>query len=195
MAKTKKQPSWDELYNLASTQDGLFAAAQAKDMGYSDQLLYHYVKTDQIQRVLRGVYRLKHFPPSEHEDLTGIWLWTERQAIFSHQTALALHDLSDILPSNITLTLPIEWKTRRVRFPKGVIPYYQIIPKQDLTWYGAIPVTTPVRTVIDCANAGVEPKIIKQAVQEGISRGLFSPDLLAETLSICAALSKSKQKK
>ncbi len=42
----------------------------------------------------RGVYRLVHFPVGDHEDLTAVWLWSEREGVFSHETALALHDLS-----------------------------------------------------------------------------------------------------
>jgi len=50
--------------------------------------------------VRRGVYRLEHFPAGEHEDLVALWLWTDRAGVFSHETALALHGLSDTLPSN-----------------------------------------------------------------------------------------------
>ena len=30
----------------------------------------------------------------------AVWLWSEQAGVFSHQTALALHDLSDILPAD-----------------------------------------------------------------------------------------------
>lgn len=57
-------------------------------------------------RVRRGVYRLVHFPAGDHEDLTAVWLWSQHEGVFSHETALALHDLSDVLPSRAHLTLP-----------------------------------------------------------------------------------------
>jgi hypothetical protein len=44
--------------------------------------------------VRRGIYRLVHFPAGQHEELVVAWLWSERVGIVSHQTALALHELS-----------------------------------------------------------------------------------------------------
>ncbi|HEY0713455.1 MAG TPA: hypothetical protein VGF45_12330 [Polyangia bacterium] len=45
-------------------------------------------------------------PPSQpdwdvlYEELVTAWLWSDRAAVLSHQTALALHGLSDILPAH-----------------------------------------------------------------------------------------------
>jgi hypothetical protein len=36
-----------------------------------------------------------HFPAGEHEEPVVVWLWSERQGVFSHQTALGLHGLSE----------------------------------------------------------------------------------------------------
>jgi hypothetical protein len=46
------------------------------------------------------VLRLAQFPPSDHEDLVPLWLWAQKLGVFSHETALFLHDLSDVLPAN-----------------------------------------------------------------------------------------------
>ena len=40
--------------------------------------------------------------------------------MFSHETALALHELSDVLPGTIHLTLPAHDAKRRLRVPPGV---------------------------------------------------------------------------
>jgi predicted transcriptional regulator of viral defense system len=42
-----------------------------------------------------------HFRASEHEELVTAWLWSERAGVMSHQTALSLHGLSDVLPAQI----------------------------------------------------------------------------------------------
>jgi hypothetical protein len=34
------------------------------------------------------------------------WLWSDKQGVFSHQTALALHGLSDTLSAKAHLSLP-----------------------------------------------------------------------------------------
>jgi predicted transcriptional regulator of viral defense system len=69
-------------------------------------LLAHYQKTGRIARIRRGIYRLVHFPSGEQEELVTAWLWTDSQGVLSHQTALALHGLSDVLPAKIHLAAP-----------------------------------------------------------------------------------------
>jgi predicted transcriptional regulator of viral defense system len=104
-ASPESNPSWDRLFELALGQDGHFTTQQAAQSGYSSQLLVKYLKNGRIKRVRRGVYRIVHFPAAEHEDLAAIWLWSEHAGVFSHETALLLHDLGGVLPSKVHLTL------------------------------------------------------------------------------------------
>src|SRR5688572_30913165 len=106
------RPDWNRLYETASSQGGLFTTQQAVTAGHSSQLLLHHLRAGRIVRVRRGIYRLVHFPPSEHEGLVEIWLWSEQAGVFSHETALGLHDLSDALPAKLHLTLPRAWRSR-----------------------------------------------------------------------------------
>ena len=141
-------PRWSQLYETAAAQEGHFTTAQAAEAGYYPQLLTKYLKNGRIVRVRRGVYRLVHFPPGDHEDLVVVWLWSDRAGVFSHETALALHQLSDALPSRAHLTLPVAWKSRRLQLPTGVVPHFADLADGDRTWAGAVQITTPARTVI-----------------------------------------------
>ncbi len=175
--KTEKRndgPCWNQLYETAASQEGLFTTAQAADAGYYPQLLRKYLKNGRIVRIRRGIYRLVHFPPGEHEDLIVIWLWSNRTGVFCHETALAIHQLSDILPTKAHLMLPKSWKSRRLQVPTGVKLHFTDLSDSDRTWVGVVQVTTPARTVNDCAQAGVSPMLIRQAIDEGIRRGLFT---------------------
>src|SRR4051812_43351420 len=107
------RPRWDQLYETAASQSGYVTTRQAAKAGYSSQLLNKHVHAGRIVRVRRGLYRLVHFPASDHEELTVTWLWFESAGVFSHQTALSLHGLSDALPGQLHLTLPAEWRRRR----------------------------------------------------------------------------------
>ena len=167
-------PRWSQLYETASAQEGLFTTAQAAEAGYYPQLLTKYLKNGRIIRVRRGVYRLVHFPPGDHEDLVVIWLRSERAGVFCHETALAMHQLSDALPAKAHLMLPNSWKSRRLQVPAGVILHFSDLADIDRTWVGSVQVTTPARTVNDCAEAGVSPGLVQQAMYEGIQRGLFT---------------------
>jgi len=178
--KTEKHggPRWTELYETAAAQEGHFTTAQAAGAGYYPQLLTKYLNNGKIVRTRRGVYRLVYFPPGDHEDLVVIWLWSQRRGVFSHETALALHQLSDVLPAKVQLTLPAAWKSSRSQPPPGVVRHFFDLPAADRAWAGAVQVTTPARTVIDCARAAVPPLIVKQAVDQGIHRGLFTTAMI-----------------
>lgn len=171
---THDGPRWSQLYETAAAQEGHFTTAQAAEAGYYPQLLTKHLKSGRIVRVRRGVYRLVYFPPGDHEDLVVIWLWSDRAGVFSHETALALHQLSDALPSKAHLTLPASWMSRRLQLPAGVVSHFADLADDDCMWAGAVQITTPARTVIDCAQAGVSPGLIGQAIDEGLHRGLFT---------------------
>ncbi|HXP90875.1 MAG TPA: type IV toxin-antitoxin system AbiEi family antitoxin domain-containing protein, partial [Fibrobacteria bacterium] len=168
------------LYEVAAVQEGLFTARQAIEAGYSLPLLVHHRRAGNIARLRRGIYRLVQFPASEHEELVAIWLWSEQQGVVSHQNALLLHELSDVLPSQIHLTLPAAWRPRRLRVPEGVVVYHADVSPDERTWFGAVPITTPRRTLMDCARDGIDPKLLRQAVKQALARGHLSKRQLEE---------------
>ena len=186
MAKVlPNRPEWDRLYETAAGQAGLFTTQQAAEAGYSPQLLVHYVHSRKALRVHRGIYRLVHFPAGEHEELVAAWLWSEQQGVVSHQTALALHGLSDALPAHVHLTLPSAWRRRRFRVPADVVLHHDDVPPADRSWFGAVPTTNPIRTLNDCARAGLSPEFLRQAAQQALRRGLVRK---AELVAVKKAL-------
>jgi len=169
-------PNWDRLFDFALGQDGHFTTKQAKAAGYSPQLLIKYLKSGRIIRVMRGVYRVVHFPAGENEELTMFWLWAECAGVFSHETALSLHQLSDALPRQAHLTLPVNWAKRRLRVPKGLVLYFAEVPKRERIDLGAIPITTVWRTLIDCVAVHVSPDLLEQAIRQARARGLIDKE-------------------
>jgi len=169
----KSAPNWDRLFDFAVGQEGQFTTRQAAVAGYSPQLLAKYLNNGRIVRVRRGVYRIVHFPAGEHEDLATIWLWSEREGVFSHETALMLHSLSDALPRKVHLTLPMAWAKRRLRVPKDVLVHFADVPKSDRVEVGSLPITNVHRTLLDCVDAHVSPELIEAAVRQARQRGLL----------------------
>jgi predicted transcriptional regulator of viral defense system len=167
-------PSWDALFEIAQSQLGYFTTAQAASAGYSPQLLHKYLQNRKAKRVRRGIYRLVHFPASQEEDLVPLWLWANQLGVFSHETALALHDLSDILPSRVHMTVPEDWRSRRLKVPVGLVLHYADLDENDLTNAAAVPITAPERTLQDCIDEGIVPDLGQQAVREARQRGLIS---------------------
>ncbi|MEA2561134.1 MAG: hypothetical protein QOH06_2638 [Acidobacteriota bacterium] len=182
MGTVASLPDWDALFDVAQAQGGFFTTEQAAMAGYSPQLLHKYIGNGKVVRVRRGIYRLVHFPAGEHEDLVVLWLWAEQAGVFSHETALALHDLSDVLPSKVHMTLPASWRQRRLRVPAGVFLYYADLGAVDRTGFSAVPITTPRRTLQDCAEENISPDLVRQAVLQARHRGLISEKDAVELL-------------
>jgi predicted transcriptional regulator of viral defense system len=167
----RKKPDWRGLSQIAYSQGGYFRTAQAASAGFSNQLLRKHRLAGRFVRSLRGVYRLVDVPLGEHDDLMELWLWSEEVGVFSHETALALHELSDALPSRVHMTVPRSWSRRSA--PRLLALHYANVPAGDRTWVGSIPVTTVARTLRDAVDAGIDPDLIAQAIAEGKARKLL----------------------
>lgn len=46
------------------------------------------------------------------------------------------------------------------------------VPPSDRAWFGAVPLTTPRRTLNDCAQSGLSPEQLRLAAQQALRRGL-----------------------
>lgn len=180
-------PDWDALYEAATAQAGHFTTAQAAQAGYSGPLLHKHRRAGRIRRVQRGIYRLVHYPPTEHEEFVAHWLWSARAGVFSHQTALALHGLSDLLPMRVHLTLPASWAERRLRIPKGLVLHFSDIQRKSRSWAGPVPLTVPERTLEDCAAIGLAPDLLRQAARQALDRSLVSRTSLSGVRSALRA--------
>lgn len=169
-----KGPDWDALYSMAETQAGHFTTGQAAEAGYSLPLLQKYLASGRINRARRGIYRVVHFPSTEYEALVVYWLWTDKVGCFSHETALALHELSDVLPETTHITVPANWRRRRLRIPDGLVMHYQDIGDSDRAWLEMVPITAVARTIGDCIDSHLAPDLVRQAIEEARERGLIS---------------------
>ena len=176
LAASEVSPNWEALYAIASQQGGHFTTVQAGAAGYSPQLLHKYLASRKFRRVRRGIYRIVHFPDADHEDLIVHWLWAEQEGVFSHQTALALHELSDVLPAKIHMTLPNAWKRRRLRVPDGLVLHHDDVVDRHRQWHGVVPLTSPWRTIRDCIDAHLSPDLVEQAIRQARQRGLISKE-------------------
>lgn len=167
-------PNHDQLYQFAEMQAGHFTTAQARAAGFSHALLSYHVHTGLFERICHGVYRLKRFPASPHEDLFIAWLRAGNHAVISHDSALALYDLSDLLPNEVHLTVA---RTASRRHP-GLRLHTNRLEPADVTYYAGLPVTTVPRTIADVAASGLSEELIHQAIQEALRRGLMTTSQL-----------------
>ena len=174
MPRPARDSPWQSLFKLAAKQEGLFSARQATSVGCSQQLLAKYVTSGRVERVQRALYRIVDFPAGEHEDLVAVWLWSRNEGVFSHETALFLHNLSDALPVRAHITVPSAWKAREIQIPDDVAMYYGTVADRDRAWVGPLPVTSVRRTLSDCLDTSVSAELVAQASVQAAERGLIT---------------------
>ncbi len=167
------------LESEAYQQSGYFTARQARSHGVSRQLLDHHVRRGRFERVRRGLYRVHGFPTAEHDEMREAWMAVGiPDALLSHESALALLDLSDNIPDAVHLLLAR--RHRGLRRPPGVIvhthPDDENIPT---VWRDGLPLTAPTRTLLDIADR-IQPEQMAMAMGQALRRGLLTTDQLEE---------------
>jgi len=170
----RRAPDYDGLYEIAENQVGYFTASQARDVGFSWERLSSNAKTGLFLRVARGVYRLSRFPGSAYEDLFVAWLRTGRNAVISHESALSVYELTDVLPGDIHVIVPRTASRRR----KGIRQHTNQLAPDEITRREGLPVTTVARTIADVSISGLAEEQVQQAIRESLQRGLTSQNEL-----------------
>ncbi|MBR3933090.1 MAG: hypothetical protein IKJ68_04180 [Clostridia bacterium] len=91
-----------ELKTIAINNGGIIETKIAAEHGISKAMLCKLCKENKIQRIIKGQYIL---PDDMQDELLSISKRSEK-IIFSHETALFLHGISDRTPFEHTITAP-----------------------------------------------------------------------------------------
>ena len=182
--KLDPQDNARALYLIAAAQGGCFTTAQARQAGYAYSQQHFHVARGNWLKIERGLFRLRGFPTVEREDLIRWSLWSHNrkgtpQAVVSHDTALAVHGLSDIMPARIHLTVH---RGFRKRVPPGCVLHRQALLPEEVESRMGYQVTTPLRTLLDVASSTLSQEHLDRAVGDALGRGLVNRRLL-ETAS------------
>lgn len=155
---------------LAAGQAGYFTAAQAREQGYSYQAQHHHTRVGNWRRVDRALYRLPEWPVEEHDDLVRWALWSDGRAVASHATALGVHGLGEFEPGQVHLTVPRDFRKRDA----AVVLHRRTLDDQDILERAGFRVTTPLRSLIDVAQAGPDEDQLGRAIAEAVDRGVIT---------------------
>jgi predicted transcriptional regulator of viral defense system len=161
------------LFEIASEQGGYFTAAQAQTCSYSRALLAHHAKSGRFIRVRQGLYRFRDYPSSPREDVIAAWLAIGREAaVVSHESALDILGLSDVVPEVVHLTVPRSRRYRTASRGVAVHTTTRRVGRSDIVVREGIQVTGPVRSIVDAAETGSAPEQIMAAVGQALDRGI-----------------------
>jgi predicted transcriptional regulator of viral defense system len=94
--------SLEKLTAIAKEYGGLIETKIAAEHGVSKAMLYKLCKEGKIQRIVKGQYLL----PGNLQDELFSLSRRSNKIIFSHETALFLHGISDRTPFEHTITAP-----------------------------------------------------------------------------------------
>ncbi len=105
----------EKLEKFIKETDGLVFTKDVVLQGIPKSYLSNLVKKGELERISQGVY-LTHDALSD-----GLYCLQHRKTavVFSHDTALFLHDLSDRDPLKYTVTVPVGYNTKGLK-SKGV---------------------------------------------------------------------------
>ena len=126
---------FEQLDHLLKTQDGMLRTEQAVSAGISKPVFYNYVRSRDLERVVHGMYL------SKDTWVDAMYLLHLRfsQVVFSHDTALFFHDLTDREPLQYTVTVKTGYNPTKLK-EEGV----QVFTiKAELHEVGLITMQTP----------------------------------------------------
>lgn len=175
----------DQLFDIADRQQGYFTALQAQASGIPRANFHRRLASGEWVRERRGIYRLTRYPVTERPELVIYSLWScdrrgNVQAVWSHETAMDIHDLSDIMPAKMHMTVPKGFR-KGTSIPSVLHLYYGELGDSDVESRQGYRVTTPLKTLIDVAREGrVSPDLIAQGVEQAFERGQLTRREIAE---------------
>jgi predicted transcriptional regulator of viral defense system len=160
------------LFDVAAEQAGYFTSAQARALGYDWPQLTYHARAGTFVHLRRGLYRLRYYPASPREEVMAAWLAAGKDsAVVSHESALDLLDLSDVVPDAVHLLVP---RTRRYLSSRaGIIIHTTTRPLRacDIETRSGIKLTAPLRTILDVAETGTGSEQVILAIRQARRRG------------------------
>jgi predicted transcriptional regulator of viral defense system len=168
MSTRESRPNLRGLETRALDHGGYFDRRDAIEHGVSDRMLTHHVRSGRFERLYPGIFRLCTAPIAVHDDLLLAWVWSNYRGAISHESALALYGLSDVLPSRVQLTVPPGFRRDTTRYDL----HWSRLVADEVRMYEGLQVTAPARTIIDAAATGIGPEQIHKAVDQALRRAL-----------------------
>jgi predicted transcriptional regulator of viral defense system len=184
--KNRRKEAAKRLYEIAEGQQGFFTTKQAKAAGFAENTHPYHIQVGNWIREHRGIYRLTSFPRGDRPDLMLWSLWSRNrgevaQGVYSHQTALSLYELSDVMPAKLHITVPESFR-RNSEIPRVLILHYADLPQSDIGAVNGVRVTKPMRTILDLLEGGEMPPVtLRQVLREALRRGLIRRSEIVES--------------
>ncbi|MHB1468677.1 MAG: type IV toxin-antitoxin system AbiEi family antitoxin domain-containing protein [Solirubrobacteraceae bacterium] len=161
------------LFNHAQQQYGYLTPDDARELDIDPTQLRLMAARHTMERIGHGLYRMPMVPVTQLDAYMEAVLWTGRRGVLSHETALDLHELCDVNPSAIHLTVLSGFRTR-----KAVPEIYRLhrfdLDPTEVGWHEGIPIVTPERAILGGIEQALGWQLIDQAIETARARGLIT---------------------
>lgn len=97
--------------NEVKKNHGFVFLATLKESGYPNQSSLNYLKKEGFEKISGGIY----LSPLYYEDDMYVFQKRFAKGIYSHETALYLHGLSDVTPFIYTMTFPRGYHSKKIK--------------------------------------------------------------------------------
>lgn len=168
--------AYDTLMDIAADQHGYVTTSQARTQSVTPNAIRMMANRGALERVSWGVYRVPTFPPSPFAPYMEACLWPAGvMGTISHESALAIRELSDVNPAKVHLTVPKHFRVRR-EIPRHLVVHNADLEDDELTSVEGVPTTTVRRTIEDCHRKHLGPALLRQAIEDGQRQGYVRRD-------------------
>lgn len=124
-----------QILQLAKENNGIITTSQLTEAGFSREYLRILTEKGKLERIARAIYATPAALPDEMYNLQLRY----KKGIFSHGTALYLHNLTDRTPIQYTMTFPQSYKTTSVQ--ENNVICFRV--KKELYLIGSIETMSP----------------------------------------------------
>jgi very-short-patch-repair endonuclease len=167
-------------WELVERQHGVIARRQLLALGFSEKGIEHRLAKGRLHRVHQGVYAVGRPSLGRHGRWMAAVIACGEGAVLSHSSAAALWRIGVEERDVIEVSLPSRCQRRR---PGLRIYRRSSLWPEDLTARHGIPVTTPVRTLIDLALRLDRPGV-ERMINEADKYDLVHPPELRRALEV-----------
>lgn len=162
---------YTSLRDVALDQHGFLTTDHARHLGIDPHRLHVMEGRGIVERVSRGVFRFADVPAGALDQYMEAVLWPfPAQGVLSHETALDLHDLCDVNPSRIHVTVPADYRTTR-DVPHLFDLHREDLLREEIGWHDGIPIVSVRRAIRGSIENHLGWNLIDQAIAAARGRG------------------------
>jgi predicted transcriptional regulator of viral defense system len=160
----------EKIQEMLAQNNGIITASQVTEANIPRHYLKKMLDLELLAKVDRGIY----IKPEMWEDEMYILQYKYSRGIFSHETALYIHGMTDRTPMKYTMTFPYGYhvhslKQENVKIKKSVEDLYELGLTYGVSTYGnPIRLYDVERTLCDIVkgNNTCDIQIVNQAMKQ-----------------------------